>query len=56
MKISIIVNFIMAWKHECIFLKYHLNISEILQGVVHVNNIWELFLKHFYTYKTWIEI
>ena len=34
----------MAWKHEYIFLKYHwnLNISEILQGVLHMNNILEL--------------
>ena len=40
--------FIKAWKHEYIFLKYNrnLNISEILQGVLHVNNILELLLKY----------
>ena len=45
----------MAWKHEYIFLRYHwnLNISELLQGVLHVNNILELLLKyHFHTFMT----
>ena len=47
--------FIKAWKHEYIFLKYNrnLNISEILHGVLHVNNILELLLKyHFHTFVT----
>ena len=44
----------MAWKHEYIFLKYwNLNISEMLQWVLHVNNILELLLKyHFHTFMT----
>ena len=52
MKIFILINFIMAWKHEYIFLKYwNLSISEILQGVLHVNNILELLLKyHFHMF------
>ena len=43
----------MTWKHEYIFLKYHwnLNISEILQGLLQVNNIQELLLKyHFHMF------
>ena len=45
----------MAWKHEHIFLKCHrnLNISEILQGVLHVNIILELLLK--YDFHTWAQ-
>ena len=42
-----------------VFLKYHwnLNISEILQGVSHMNNILELLLKyHFYIFITSIKI
>ena len=49
----------MAWKHEYIFLKYHwnLNIAEVLQRVLHVNNILELLLKYyFHTFMTSIEI
>ena len=49
----------MAWKHEYIFLKYHrnLNISEILQEVLHVNNILELLLKyHFHMFMMSNEI
>ena len=45
----------MTWKHEYIFLKYHwnLNISEILQGLLQVNNIQELLLKyHFHMFMT----
>ena len=45
----------MTWKHEYMVLKYcwNLNISEILQGVLHVNNILELLLKyHFDTFMT----
>ena len=45
----------MALKLEYIFLKYHLNlnISETLQGVFHMNNILELWLKyHFHTFMT----
>ena len=43
----------MTWKHNNIFLKYYwiLNISEILQGVLHMYNILELLLKyHFDVY------
>ena len=42
----------MAWKHKYIFLKYHWNLkfSEILQGVLHMNNIldycWNIILTH----------
>ena len=45
-------------KHEYIFLKYHwnLNISEILQGVLDVNNILELLLKYFDTFMMSTEI
>ena len=45
----------MAWKHEHIFLKCHrnLNISEILQGVLHVNVILELLLK--YDFHRWAQ-
>ena len=49
----------MTWKREYIFLKYHwnLNISEILQGVLHVNDILELLLKyHFHMFMASIEI
>ena len=49
----------MTWKHNNIFLKYYwkLNISEILQGVLHMYNIVELLLKyHFDKFMTSIEI
>ena len=49
----------MAWKHENIFLKYdwNLNISETLQGVLHMNNILELLLKyHFHKFMMSTEI
>ena len=44
----------MAWKYEYISLKYHWNLNnfEILQGVLHVNNILKLFLISFHAFMT----
>ena len=45
----------MTWKHDYILWKYHcnLNMSEILQGVLSVNNFLELLLKyHFHAFMT----